>query len=93
MSETNPQPNSFTDKKNVMWVLLSGAMAAMFIFLLFVPGGSDANSTLSVYAAMLWCGIFLATVFRYFGKNGWIGFIVGSVVGMLIQMLSVMFVI
>ncbi len=92
MSDTNTQPNSFTDKKNIMWVLLSGAMAAMFIVLLFVPGGSDANSTLSVYAAMLWCGIFLATVFRYINKNGWVGFIIGSVLGMLIQMLSVMFV-
>lgn len=92
MSDTNTQPNSFTDKKNIMWVLLSGAMAAMFIVLLFVPGGSDANSTLSVYAAMLWCGIFMATVFRYISKNGWVGFIIGSVLGMLIQILSVMFV-
>lgn len=93
MSESHSQPNSFTDKKNIMWVLLSGAMAMLFLALLFVPGGSNLNSNVSVYAAMLWCGIFMATLFRYLGRNGWYGFIAGSVVGMLIQMLSVMFIV
>ncbi len=88
MSETTPQTNSFTDKKNIMWVLLSGAMAILFVALLFIPGATSPDSTLSIYAAMLWCGIFSATVFRYLGKNGWTGFAAGSAAGFCIQLLS-----
>nr|MCS5576378.1 hypothetical protein [Alteromonas macleodii] len=29
--------NAFADKKNIMWVLLSGAMALTFIVMLFLP--------------------------------------------------------
>ena len=83
MSQTTPS-ESFSDKRNIMWVLLSGAMAVLFVVMLFLPGGS----VLSVYSAMLWCGIFTATLFRYLNRNGWIGFAIGSVVGMVIQFLS-----
>ena len=87
MSQTTPS-ESFSDKRNIMWVLLSGAMAILFVVMLFLPGGSDSGSVLSVYSAMLWCGIFTATLFRYLNRNGWIGFAIGSVVGMVIQFLS-----
>ncbi len=31
------QNNAFADKKNIMWVLLSGAMALTFVVMLFLP--------------------------------------------------------
>lgn len=87
MSQSSPQ-HSFANKKNIMWVLLSGAMAMLFVVLLFIPGASQNGSLFSVYSAMIWCGLFACTLFRYLDKNGWIGFAVGSVVGMCIQILS-----
>ncbi|MBU2978399.1 hypothetical protein [Alteromonas sp. C1M14] len=87
MSQSSHQ-NSFTDKKNIMWVLLSGAMAILFVILLFVPGGSQNDSLFSVYSAMIWCGLFGGALFRYLDKNGWVGFAIGSVAGMCIQIFS-----
>ncbi|MBU3020279.1 hypothetical protein [Aestuariibacter sp. A3R04] len=90
MSQTTPQ-DSFSNRRNIMWVLLSGAMALLFIVMLFLPGASQSDSMLSVYSAMIWCGLFGATLFRYWNKNGWVGFAAGSVVGLVIQFTSQMF--
>ena len=87
MSPTTPQ-DSFSNRKNPVWVLLSGAMAVMFVVLLFLPDSGTGGATLSLYSAMLWCGLFGAALARYMGSNGWIGFAVGSVAGMLIQIVS-----
>ncbi len=80
--------DAFKDKKNIMWVLLSGAMALTIVVLLFLPNSGTGSGMFSVYSAMLWCGIFGATSARYIGKSGWFGFAIGSVGGMLIQMLA-----
>jgi VIT1/CCC1 family predicted Fe2+/Mn2+ transporter len=84
MSENKPQ-DSFKDRKNIWWVVLSGAMALTFLVLLFLPDSGTGSATASVYAAMLWCGLFGAAIARYIGKSGWIGFAVGSGIGMLLQ--------
>ena len=81
-------PDSFKNKKNVMWVILSGAMAITFIVMMFLPDSGTGSGALAVYSAMLWCGIFGAATLRYLGKNGWYGFFAGSVVGMLLQIIS-----
>ncbi|MEW9797814.1 hypothetical protein [Alteromonas sp. CYL-A6] len=84
MSE-NTSNNAFANKKNIMWVLLSGAMALTFVVMLFLPDSGTGSGTLSMYAAMLWCGLFGAACARYAGKSGWFGFLTGSVAGMVIQ--------
>lgn len=71
-----------------MWVLLSGAMALTIVVLLFLPESGTGGSMFSVYSAMLWVGIFGATLWRYLGKSGWFGFAIGSVTGMFIQIVS-----
>ncbi|WP_414829098.1 hypothetical protein [Alteromonas sp. H39] len=83
-----PADSEFGNKKNIMWVLLSGAMAITFIVLMFLPDSGTGTGMIAVYASMLWCGLFGAALGRYFNKNGWIGFAIGSVVGLVIQMLS-----
>ncbi|GGW91415.1 hypothetical protein [Alteromonas halophila] len=80
--------SAFANRKNIMWVLLSGAMATTFIVLLFLPDTGVGTGTIGVYAAMLWCGLFGAALARYTGRNGWLGFAIGSVVGLLIQIAS-----
>ncbi|QJR80900.1 hypothetical protein CA267_008970 [Alteromonas pelagimontana] len=90
MTDSNPQ-DSFANKKNILWVILSGAMALTFVVLLFLPYSGTGGDTLSVYSAMLWCGLFGAALFRYLDKNGWIGFAAGSVVGMVLQVISALF--
>lgn len=80
--------NEFANKKNIMWVLLSGAMAITFVVLMFLPDSGTGTGTIAVYASMLWCGLFGAAIARYFNKSGWIGFASGSVTGLVIQMLS-----
>lgn len=82
--------SAFANNKNVMWVLLSGAMALTFVVMLFLPDTGTGGSVLSVYAAMLWCGLFGAAVARYRSKSGWAGFAIGSVIGLLIQITSQM---
>ena len=71
-----------------MWVLLSGAMAITFIVLLFLPNTGVGVGMIGVYASMLWCGLFGAALARYRDKNGWLGFAVGSALGLLIQIVS-----
>tara|TARA_B100002003_G_C13986765_1_gene476972 strand:+ start:257 stop:529 length:273 start_codon:yes stop_codon:yes gene_type:complete len=89
MSSTTPQDN-FSNRKNPVWVLLSGAMALMFVVLMFLPDSGTGGATLSLYSAMLWCGLFGAAVSRYRGNSGWTGFAAGSVAGMLLQIIAPM---
>lgn len=80
--------NAFANKKNVMWVLLSGAMALTFIIMLFLPNTGMGNGMIATYSAMLWCGFFGASLWRYRSSNGWTGFAYGSVIGFTLQFVS-----
>ncbi|AXT38585.1 hypothetical protein D1814_07825 [Alteromonas sp. BL110] len=80
--------NAFADKKNIMWVLLSGAMALTFIVMLFLPDTGMGGGIISTYSAMLWCGFFGAALWRYRTANGWAGFAYGSVIGLVLQFIS-----
>ncbi|GMM67515.1 hypothetical protein MTsDn1_08090 [Alteromonas sp. MTD1] len=80
--------NAFANKKNVMWVLLSGAMALTFIVMLFLPNTGMGNGMIATYSAMLWCGFFGASLWRYRSSNGWTGFAYGSVIGFTLQFVS-----
>lgn len=83
-----PTKDAFSDRKNIMWVVLSGAMALTFIVMMFLPNSGIGEGMIAVYAAMLWCGIFGASLFRYIGRNGWTGFAIGSVIGFILQVVS-----
>ena len=85
---SSKQNNAFADKKNVMWVLLSGAMALTFIVMLFLPDTGMGGGLISTYSAMLWCGFFGAALWRYRTANGWAGFAYGSVIGLVLQFIS-----
>ena len=80
--------NAFADKKNIMWVLLSGGMAMTFIIMLFLPNTGMGDGMIATYSSMLWCGFFGAALWRYRGANGWTGFAFGSVVGFIMQVVS-----
>ncbi len=80
--------SGFADKKNIMWVILSGAMALTFVVMLFLPDSGMGSGLVSTYSAMLWCGFFGGALWRYREANGWAGFAYGSVVGLLIQFAS-----
>ena len=80
--------NAFADNKNIMWVLLSGAMALTFIVMLFLPDTGMGGGLISTYSAMLWCGFFGAALWRYRTASGWAGFAYGSVIGLVLQFLS-----
>ncbi len=79
---------AFTDKKNIIWVVLTGAMALMFVVLMFMPDSGSGHGMVAVYTAMLWCGLFGGALFRYLDKSGWIGFAAGSVLGLVLQIVS-----
>ncbi|MFB0912458.1 MAG: hypothetical protein QMA97_04675 [Glaciecola sp.] len=76
----------FTNKKNIVWVIMSASMCIFILFVLF--SGASVGVIDSVYSVMLWCGLFGGILARYIGKNGWIGFGVGSVFGMLCFVLA-----
>lgn len=80
--------NAFADKKNIMWVLLSGAMALTFIVMLFLPDTGMGGGIISTYSAMLWCGFFGAALWRYRTASSWAGFAYGSVIGLVLQFIS-----
>lgn len=80
--------SAFADKKNIMWVLLSGGMAMTFIIMLFLPNTGMGDGMIATYSSMLWCGFFGAALWRYRGANGWTGFAIGSVVGFVLQVVS-----
>ena len=84
----NASNNAFANKKNIMWVLLSAAMAVTFVVLLFLPNTGVGDGTLGVYAAMLWCGLLGAALARYRNGSGWLGFAIGSGAGLLSQIAS-----
>lgn len=78
---TNTPVEGFKDKQNIMWPILSGAMAITITLLVFFPQNLGAGIT-SVYSLMAWWGVFGMFLFRYLHKKGSVGFIGGSVVGM-----------
>lgn len=84
----NASNSAFANKKNIMWVLLSGAMALTFIIMLFLPNTGMGSGLIATYSAMLWCGFFGASLWRYRNASGWAGFAYGSVVGFVIQFIS-----
>ena len=88
MTETNQSEATESNKKNVLWVYLSGAMALTIIVMMFMPNSGMGNGLMAIYGSMLWCGIFGASLARYLDKNGWFGFGIGSAAGMLIQFIS-----
>jgi len=79
--------SAFKDKKNIVWVVLAGAMAITISSLLFLPQTLGAGIT-SVYSLMLWWGLFGMFLFGYIDKKRSYGFIAGSVFGMLFHILS-----
>ncbi len=88
VDDTTKPSSAFADKKNIMWVLLSGAMALTFVVMLFLPDTGMGTGLLSTYAAMLWCGFFGAALWRYRSGSGWAGFAYGSVIGFVVQFAS-----
>ncbi|MFQ3208099.1 MAG: hypothetical protein ACI9IT_002262 [Glaciecola sp.] len=87
MSDKQYNPLSeFTNKKNIVWVIMSASMCIFILFVLF--SGASAGVIDSVYSVMLWCGLFGGIITRYIGKNGWIGFGIGSVFGLLCFVLA-----
>lgn len=88
-AEDTPKPNpigELTNPKNLYWVILSGAMALLVLYLRLLPQSAGYGID-SEYSVMLWVGIFVATLFRYIGKSGWMGFAVGSVTGLILFIL------
>lgn len=90
-SSNNVEPAStstaFANNKNIMWVILSGAVALLITALLFFPQNLGGGIT-SVYSLMLWWGLFAMFLFTYIDKKGALGFIAGSIFGMLLQIFS-----
>jgi hypothetical protein len=78
--------DEFKNKKNIVWLILSAAMCFFVLSVLFTGLGDGIIG--SVYSVMLWCGIFAGVLARYFDKNGWLGFGIGSALGMLCFILS-----
>ncbi|MFS1701465.1 hypothetical protein FJ444_09160 [Aestuariibacter sp. GS-14] len=89
MTDTQqPANDTANNKKNVLWVYLSGAMAITIVVMMFMPNSGMGGSIIAIYGPMLWCGIFAAALARYNERNGWIGFAIGSGIGMLLQVIS-----
>ena len=87
MSDKQYNPlDEFKNKKNIVWLLMSASMCIFILFVLF--SGAEVGVIGSVYSVMLWCGIFGGIVARYVDKNGWLGFGIGSVFGMLCFILA-----
>ena len=64
--------DSFSNRKNIIWVYLSGAMALTFVVLLFLPDSGTGGATLSLYSTMLWCGLFGAALFGWLEWQGYL---------------------
>lgn len=79
--------SEFKDSKNIMWVILSGSMAIVVSLLVFFPQNLGAGLT-SVFSLMLWWGLFGLFLFRYIDKKGLIGFIIGSIIGMILHIFA-----
>ena len=87
MSEQKAKPLAeFANKKNIMWVILSGSIMVLVLALLILGGGDAIIS--SVYSVMLWCGLFGGSLARYTDKNGYVGFGVGSALGVVIHIFA-----
>lgn len=71
----------FLNCKNSIWVILSGVMVLIFVFMLFLFNSGVGEGMVVIYLLMLWCGIFGVLLVCYLSYSGWIGFVIGSVVG------------
>ena len=81
------QDKVFTDRKNIYWVIITGAMAIMVLVLMLFPQNLGGGIT-SVFSLMLWWGLFGLFLFRYIDKKGIVGFIGGSIIGMVIHIFA-----
>lgn len=89
VGDNQSQPSdAFNNRKNFLWVVLAAGMAITVVGSQFLPGVGMHDSLTSVYSSMLWCGIFGAALARYISKNGWIGFAIGSVLGVTLNILA-----
>lgn len=87
MTDNKAKPlQEFANKKNVVWVIMSASIMFLVLALLIIGGGDQIIS--SVYSVMLWCGIFGGTLARYLDKNGWIGFGIGSGIGVILHIFA-----
>lgn len=84
MSATKKPAAAFTDNQNIVWVIITGTMAFFVVVLMFFPQNLGVGIT-SVFSLMLWWGLFGLFLFKYINKKGVIGFISGSVVGLLLH--------
>lgn len=66
-------------KKNPIWMPLTFAMAITILSAMFY---SDLG-TASLIGAMIGCGLFGGAVAKYLGKDGFIGFGIGSAFGVI----------
>lgn len=85
---TEKPSDQFKNRKNILWVILAAGMAVTVVGSQFLPGMGMHGSMTSIYSSMLWCGIFGAALSRYINKNGWIGFAIGSVLGVTLNILA-----
>jgi len=87
ISQTQKPMEGFKDKQNIMWPILSGAMAITISLLVFFPQNLGEGIS-SVYSLMVWWGLFGMFIFRFIDKRGSHGFIGGSAVGMLLHIFA-----
>ena len=85
--DTRQKNKVFNDGKNIYWVIITAAMAVTVLLLMLFPQNLGGGIT-SVYSLMVWWGLFGLFLFRYLDKKGVIGFIGGSILGMLIHIFA-----
>jgi len=89
-NDVMPKQESANGKpKRLIWVLLASILAIGTYAALLIPAfaGQKINPV-SGYGSMLWSGVLIATAWRYRNKNGWVGFGLGAVLGVLIFILA-----
>ena len=87
--EASEQDSTNEKPKSLIWVVLIFIPLIGTYAALLIPAFAGAKiNPMGGYGSMLWSGALIAAVWRYRSKNGWVGFGLGAVLGVLVFLLA-----
>lgn len=85
-------PDKPAKKFSGAWPFFFGVCMVGMLGALFIPASVGARlDPMTGYYSMIWGSLFVWSFWRYKGRTGWHGGLIGTVAGLLIWMLAVFF--
>jgi hypothetical protein len=83
-------PDKPAKKFSIAWPIIFGVCVGGMLGAMLIPAAVGARLIpMITYTSPLWFSLFVWSNFRYRGRTGWHGGVIGAVAGLLVWMLAV----